>query len=217
MFAEADLLGISGLQHLAFCERQWALMYLEAIWEENRLTAEGRLLHEKVDSEDCETRAGVRIVRSLPLRSLKLGLTGVADVVEFPLEGGPPCPVEYKRGRPKSEPWDEVQLCAQAMCLEEMLRVDVPRGAIFYAATRRRLPVDFSEDLRRHTESLAARMHALFEARLTPLPVWAPRCRNCSLVEVCRPKALTEQASAEMFLRRALAASLGGGASNFGP
>lgn len=190
------------------------MIHLEQVWEDNRLSAEGRLVHERVESGECETRAGVRIVRSLPLRSLRLGLTGVADVVEFPLDGGPPCPVEYKRGRPKSEPWDEIQLCAQALCLEEMLNVSVPQGAIFYASTRRRLSVDFTEDLRRHTERLAARMHEMFSARRTPPPVWEPRCRNCSLVERCRPKALSVRGSAAQFFRRALIASLHAGDAN---
>jgi CRISPR-associated exonuclease Cas4 len=120
-YAEADLLPLSGLQHLACCERQWALIHLEQQWEENRLTAEGRLLHKTVDRGVDETRDGVRMVRSLAVRSFHLGITGKADVVEFPLAGGPPVPVEYKRGRPKSEPWDQIQLarrrCAWKKCL----------------------------------------------------------------------------------------------------
>ena len=144
-FAESDFLPISALQHLAFCERQWGLIHLEQLWEENRLTAEGKLLHEKVDEGPDETRDGVRTVRSLALRSFRLGLIGKSDVVEFPKEpDAAPLPVEYKRGRPKIEHWDEIQLCAQALCLEEMMGVPVILGAIYYGQPRRR--VDDAEE-----------------------------------------------------------------------
>jgi CRISPR-associated exonuclease Cas4 len=137
MYVEDDLLPISALQHLLFCERQCALIHVEQVWAENRLTVEGRHLHERVDGGEHETRGGLRTARALPIRSLRLGLAGRADVVEFHAsEGaaGPPrvVPVEYKRGRPKSHRADEVQLCAQALCLEEMLGVHVAAGALFY-------------------------------------------------------------------------------------
>jgi CRISPR-associated exonuclease Cas4 len=205
-YAEADLLPLSGLQHLACCERQWALIHLEQQWEENRLTAEGRLLHKTVDSGVDETRDGVRMVRSLAVRSFRLGVTGKADVVEFPLDGGPPVPVEYKRGRPKSEPWDEIQLCAQALCLEEMVGRPVTEGAIYYAARRRRTVVEFSAELRQRTEALAARMHELFRGGVTPAPVLTPRCRSCSLIEICQPSAIGQRGSARAFFRRSVAA-----------
>jgi CRISPR-associated exonuclease Cas4 len=186
MYSEDDLLPLSGLQHLMFCERQWALIHLEQQWEENRLTAEGRLLHESAHSSGAESRGDVRIVRGLSLRSLRLGLAGQADVVEF--HGKQPFPVEYKRGKPKSDRSDEIQLCAQALCLEEMLAVSVPRGALFYGTTRRRIDVPFDEPLRNLVEELAGRMHELYRQRKTPEASYAPRCEQCSLIEVCLPR-----------------------------
>jgi CRISPR-associated exonuclease Cas4 len=191
---------------MACCERQWALIHIEQQWEENRLTAEGRLLHATVDHEPDETRDGVRIVRSLAVRSFRLGLTGKADVVEFPLDGDPPVPVEYKRGRPKSDVWDEVQLCAQALCLEEMLGRPATEGAIFYAARRRRTVVRLGPDLRNRTEALAARMHALYRAGATPAPIISGQCRSCSLAGVCQPSAINGRGSARAFFRRSVAA-----------
>ena len=148
-FAERDLLPLSALQHLVFCERQFALIHVEQVWTENVLTVEGRQLHEQVDGGEAEARGEVRIARSVPLRSLRLGLTGRSDVVELrrsadgveiPGVSGRwrPYPIEYKRGKPKPHRADEVQLCAQGMCLEEMLGVEVPLGALFYGTTRRR-------------------------------------------------------------------------------
>lgn len=215
IYAEADLLPLSGLQHLACCERQWALIHIEQQWEENRLTAEGRLLHATVDHGPDETREGVRIVRSLPVRSYRLGLTGKADLIEFPLDGGAPVPVEYKRGRPKSGDWDEVQLCAQALCLEEMTGRPVTEGAVFYAARRRRTVVHLGPDLRSRTEALAARMHALYRAGATPAPAPSGQCRSCSLAGICQPLAIKKRGSARIFFRRSVAAlALSGEASS---
>lgn len=199
MYNEDDLLPLSGLQHLMFCERQWALIHLEQQWEENRLTAEGRVLHEAAHSSGAESRGEVRIVRGLALRSLRLGLAGQADVVEF--RGSQPFPVEYKRGKPKSDRCDEIQLCAQALCLEEMLAVAIPAGALFYGTTRRRTDVVFDELLRRTVEELAERMHALYRQGKTPAAVYAPRCQQCSLVEVCLPR---EKRDANRYLRSRL-------------
>ncbi len=186
MYAEDQLLPLSGLQHLVFCERQWALIHLEQQWEENRLTAEGTLLHRVTHESGQESRPGVRICRSLRLRSLRLGLAGQSDVVEF--HGDKPVPVEYKRGKPKADLSDRIQLCAQALCLEEMLLVSVPLGSLFYGTTRRRLEVVFDESLRQEVERLAFRMHALFRARTTPRASYEPKCENCSLIEVCLPR-----------------------------
>lgn len=208
MYAEADLLPLSGLQHLAFCERQWALIHIEQQWEENQATAEGRLLHAKADDGLVETRSGVRIVRALPLRSFRLGLSAKADVIEFPLDGGLPVPIEYKRGRPKRGDWDEVQLCAQALCLEEMMPVEVPEGAIFYASTRRRTPVPFTPALRAETERLANRMHQMHALRVTPPPIYLPHCKSCSLIEICQPNALVNRGSARTFFRRTIKSAL---------
>jgi len=208
MYAESDLLPLSGLQHLLYCERQWALIQIEQQWEENRLTAQGRSLHRTVDEVPSESRVGVRIVRSLPLRSLRLGISGKADVVEFPLSGGAPVPVEYKRGRPKRGLWDAVQLCAQAICLEEMLNVGIDEGALFYGAPRRRSMVRFAPGLRLRTEQAATRMHDLYERGITPPPAYESRkCDRCSLIEVCQPKALLNHASAGAWLDRAIRAA----------
>jgi CRISPR-associated exonuclease Cas4 len=184
--SDDDTLPISGLQHLAFCPRQWALIHLEQVWVENRRTAEGRLLHERADLPGESRRASVRAVRGMWLRSERLHLTGRADVVEFRPE---PYPVEYKRGKSKPNDCDTVQLCAQALCLEEMLLTSIPRGAIFYGNPRRRLEIDFTSELRMRTEELAATMHRLHRSRVTPAAQPGPYCRNCSLVDVCLPEA----------------------------
>ncbi|HMO50374.1 MAG TPA: CRISPR-associated protein Cas4 [Kiritimatiellia bacterium] len=189
MYDEADLLPLSALQHLMFCERQCALIHIEQAWEENRLTAEGRVMHERAHDGGSESRGGVRIARGLRIRSLRLGLIGQADVVEFPKDG-PPFPVEYKRGKPKAHRADEVQLCAQAMCLEEMLETPVPCGALFYGQTRRRTDVAFDDALRGLTENAAARLHRLIAGGKTPAPVYEKKkCTACSLKAVCLPEA----------------------------
>jgi CRISPR-associated exonuclease Cas4 len=202
MFDEEDLLPLSGLQHLLFCERQWALIHIEQQWEENRLTAEGRLLHERAHESGAETRPGVVTARGLRLRSLRLGLVGQADVVEFhrgqaeqpgavPLarQNGwwMPFPVEYKRGRPKRDDSDKVQLCAQALCLEETYGVVIPAGALFYGTLRRRSPVAFDDALRRRTEALALRMREMYSNRITPPALYERKCENCSLKQRCMP------------------------------
>jgi CRISPR-associated exonuclease Cas4 len=213
MYDEADLLPISALQHLAFCERQWALIHLEGMWAENRLTVEGHHLHDRTHKPETESRGDVRTARALRLRSLRLGLTGIADVVEFHrvanamqsqgvnsdqrapgvrLPGVPglwqPMPVEYKRGRPKLGPYDELQLCAQALCLEELLGVEIPSAALFYGQPRQRLEVLLTAALREQTERLAARLHELTRARKTPTVRYAKKCDSCSLLRLCMPK-----------------------------
>lgn len=178
---------VSALQHWLFCPRQCALIHVERLWEENRLTAEGRILHERADAGRPESRRGIRVLRSVQLASSRLRLHGVADVVE--MHGSRPYPVEYKRGRPKAHRADEVQLCAQAICLEEMTGATVPEGALFYGARQRRLVVSFDDGLRTLTERVAIEMrNGLSEARL-PAPVYDPmRCEACSLNGLCRPK-----------------------------
>lgn len=229
MFAEDDLLPISALQHLAFCERQWALIHLEGVWVESRLTAEGRRLHDRVDDGGTEARGDLRIARGLRLRSLRLGLTGRADVVEFHrltddetaaiVESGSrtlgvtlpgvsglwrPLPVEYKRGRPKTDHCDKMQLCAQAMCLEEMLKVSVPSGALFYGKPRRRTDVSLDVSLRQETEALIVRLHDLTRAGRTPQAPYEKKCDNCSLVDLCLPKTTGTRRSARAYLVTAL-------------
>jgi CRISPR-associated exonuclease Cas4 len=191
--ADDDALPISGLQHLAFCPRQWALIHLEQAWVENVRTAEGRLLHERADLPGESRRASVRTVRGMWLRSERLRLTGRADIVEFRPE---PYPVEYKRGKSKPNDCDTVQLCAQGLCLEEMLQTAIERGAIFYGNPRRRLEVGFSPELRSRTEELAAAMHRLYRNGITPAATPGPYCRSCSLVDVCLPEATSHDRAA---------------------
>jgi CRISPR-associated exonuclease Cas4 len=213
MYSEDELLPLSALQHLVFCERQWALIHLEQQWAENRLTAEGRQMHERADEGKDEIRDGVRICRGLNLRSLRLGLVGRADVVEFhpDVKSGKslPFPVEYKRGRPKLDRCDEVQLCAQALCLEEMLEIRVPAGAIFYGQPRRRAEINFDAELRQETENLAARLHVLNAARITPKARYEKKCDHCSLYSICLPKT-TGALSAQKYLQRSVAAAIAG-------
>ncbi len=224
MYAEDDWQPISALQHLAFCPRQWGLIHLEGQWAENRLTAEGNLLHRRAHAPQDENRPGLRLVRRLWLHSPRLGLVGLADVVEFHrLEGDDPSgavlagapgrwrvfPVEYKHGAPKPEAWDQVQLCAQALCLEEMLGSPIPAGAIFYGRPRRRQAVSFDAALRRQTEELAARLHELAQAGQTPPPRLGPHCKNCSLKPACLPK-MAAQGRVAQYLEQELARALTG-------
>lgn len=200
--AEEDaLVPISALQHQLFCPRQCALIHVEGLWAEDGATAEGRLLHDKVDRAGPESRPGLRILRGVTLRSLTLGVVGRADVVE--LHGTPPrpVPVEYKRGRPKPHRADEVQLCAQALCLEEMLGTAVPEGALFYGATRRRMAVAFDETLRALTRQVAAEVRATILAGVTPPPVYGPHCARCSLHDLCRPEGLARPPKVAAWLR----------------
>jgi CRISPR-associated exonuclease Cas4 len=198
---EDEMLPLSGLQHLVFCPRQWALIHLEQAWVENRLTAEGRLLHERVDLPGQSRRNDVRTVRSMWLECRRLGLIGRADVVEFRPE---PFPLEYKRGKRKPTDCDTVQLCAQALCLEEMLGVPVAHGAIFYGDPRRRLEVVFTPELRERTEQLSVMMHTLYRNRITPAAQPGPYCRNCSLVDICLPEATSDASVAVRWLTRQL-------------
>jgi len=204
-YAEDDLIMISALQHYVFCERQCALIHIEQIWDENLMTAEGRIMHERVHEQDRESRGSVRIEYGIPLRSLELGLVGKADVVEFHrLDRGTwqPFPVEYKRGKPKPDHCDLIQLCAQAMCLEEMLSVSVPNGAIFYGRTRKRLDVSFDEGLRREMVDVARRTRELIDGGITPPPIYAKRCERCSLFGGCLPKASRKKGSVKRYLAR---------------
>jgi CRISPR-associated exonuclease Cas4 len=190
-FPEADLVPLSALQHYLFCPRQCALIHVEQIWEESRLTAEGRIQHERVDEGGAEKRRDVKRVFGLPIRCLRLGLVGKADVVEFHRQADGawrPYPVEHKRGRRKQEDWDRVQLCAQALCLEEMLGISVPEGALFYGKEQRREVVAISEALRRETEEVAAAVHRIVAEGCTPPAEYAPKCDSCSLVEICLPR-----------------------------
>jgi CRISPR-associated exonuclease Cas4 len=218
MFSEDDLLPISALQHLLFCERQCALIHIERLWADNRLTVEGTHLHERVHEQDgVEGRGNTRVARGLVLRSFRLGIWGIADVVEFqrsPLEDGSDGavlhaawpgrwrvrPVEYKRGMPKDDPCDRVQLGAQALCLEEMLGGVVGEAALFYGAPRRRMNVSVDQALRAAVESAAAELHQLIASGRTPAARYGKKCENCSLVELCLPH-LAGRRSAADYLR----------------
>lgn len=209
-YAEDDLLPLSGLQHLAFCERQCALIHIEQAWEENLFTAQGRIMHDRVHEADHASRGDIRVEYAMPLRSLRLGLIAKADVVEFhrfkesSSETWRPFPVEYKRGRPKKDNVDKVQLCAQALCLEEMLEVEVPSGALFYGKTRHRQDVEFDIDLRNETEDTAKRFHVLIEAGTTPKPVYGKRCNTCSMKHLCLPKTVGKARSIDSYLMDAV-------------
>ena len=190
--SEDDLVPISALQHYLYCPWQWALIHLEQIWTENVLTAQGRLLHQRSDRPTSEQRKGVRSVTAMRLQSLEHGLVGVADVVEFHQQNDGTervFPVEYKRGKPKAHRADEVQLCAQALCLESMLGVKVEEGAIFYGATRRRCLVHLDDELRELTLHVVRALQDLMMTGKTPSAKYdAGRCDRCSLIDDCQPK-----------------------------
>ncbi len=221
MFADDELIPLSALQHFVFCRRQCALIHLDGVWTENRLTAEGRAMHDRVDSRVHESRRDTCVAATLRLVSHKLGVAGVADMVEFhrvrddapdgaKLAGKSgrwiPFPVEYKHGKPNGRQADEVQLCAQAMCLEEMLNVAVPCGALFYGKTRHRLDVNFDAALRTLTEETARGVHALFAAGDVPPAEYGPWCESCSLQDACQPR--KQSLSAEKWLARQMEALL---------
>jgi CRISPR-associated exonuclease Cas4 len=242
VFSEDDLLPVSALADLVFCERRAALHHIESVWEDNLFTVEGSLMHEKTHSDEAtEARGDVRIARGLRLHSLRLGLAGKADVVEFhrvkeemkapealpgtriPRNAGimSPAslpratalpglkglwtlfPVEYKRGFLRHEEGFEVQLCAQALCLEEMMKVQVPAGAVFYGKTVRRLDIVFDADLRAKTEDAAARLHVLFKERKTPTARYEKKCDKCSLLSLCMPKTTGAHKSVKRYLEDA--------------
>lgn len=213
-YSDEDLLMLSGIQHFAFCRRQWALIHIEQQWRENLRTFEGRDMHERADDPFfTEARGTVIITRSMPLVSRRLGLYGVADVVEFHgdeagvmLKGRSglwrPHPVEYKVGQPKPDDRDLVQLCAQALCLEEIFGVAVTAGDLFYGKTRRRQRIDFDEALKNRVGELAAGMHDLFQRGVTPPPESKTAYQSCSLVEICLPR-LNAKQSARRYLEEA--------------
>ncbi|MDO4582040.1 MAG: CRISPR-associated protein Cas4 [Bacillota bacterium] len=218
IYAEDEYLQLSGIQHFSFCRRQWALMYIEQQWKDNLRTIEGEILHERAHDEGYfEKRGELLIVRGLPIQSQTLGISGQCDVVEFhadpfgvTLPGREglwrPYPVEYKRGVAKVNDADRLQLCAQAMCLEEMLCCEVPEGALYYGKTRRREIVILSGELREAVLSMFAEMHEYHRRGYTPKVKTGSFCRACSLNEVCLPK-LCKNTSAKEYLHR----ELGGG------
>ena len=203
MYPESDFVALSALQHFVYCPRQCALIHLEQVWSENVYTAEGREMHERVDNGETSYRSGVRITRSAALRSAMLGVSGVADVVEWHKRDNheEPFPVEYKRGKPKKHDADKIQLCAQAICLEEMLDIKIPSGALFYGQTKHRLDVVFDDALRKNTMLAAKGVHDLFQQGVTPPPEPGPKCKLCSLKEKCLPEVIGHERSAKIYLQ----------------
>ena len=211
-YREEDYLMLSGIQHYAFCPRQWGLIHIEKQWEDNYFTVMGNILHEKAhDKEFTQKRKNVVITRGMPVFSRKLGVIGDCDVVEFSRsrEGIPlknyegtyqPVPIEYKRGKPKEHDADVLQLCAQAMCLEEMLVCTIPRGFLFYGEIKRRQEILFDEELRCKVVSYFEKMHQLYKRCYTPKAKITRACNSCSLAEQCIPK-LNSKFSVEDYLK----------------
>ena len=206
---DGDLL-ISGLQHFSFCRRQWALIHIEQQWSDNYLTVDGSLLHERADDPYfTEKRGGLLVSRALPVRSEKYGITGTCDIVEFREDGSGvrlagrngtwlPTPIEYKRGRPKEIDADRLQLCAQAICLEEMLCCPrIPTAYLYYMETRRREAVELDETLRGEVTVMLTEMRALYDRGYTPKVRQSAKCRSCSLANICLPKLLKYRSAAE--------------------
>lgn len=184
----AKLVPLAALQHFAFCPRQCALIHNEQVWADNYLTAHGQVLHQKVDSGEPETRKGIRFERTVQVSAPSLGITGKLDLVEKDLTTGALTPVEYKRGKPKQDDWDEIQLCAQALCLEEMTGQSVEQGALWYWQTRHRQLIAIDENLRQRTKQVIAEVRSLFDSKITPKAQYAKRCEACSLIDLCNPK-----------------------------
>ena len=213
-YTSAELLPLSGIQHFIFCRRQWALIHVERQWQENVLTAEGRIMHERADNPFLtEARPGKVVSRALPVASYVLGLSGICDVVEFiestegirlPGREGLylPVPVEYKRGKEKSDQSDAAQLCAQAICLEEMLAVQIPTGYLFYGKTKQRVEVELSEDLRGLVQSISDEMHAYFRRGYTPRVKTSKACQSCSLADICLPTLEEKTIAASKYIRQ---------------
>ena len=207
MFSEDDFIQLSALQHYVFCPRQCALIHVEDAWQENVFTVRGSILHEKVDTDTYEARGTLKTVRGLRIHSFRLGLVGRCDVVEFygkrlPSASPVPSPkvtfdevlpVEFKSGKPKDDLSDKVQLCAQALCLEEMLNITVKRGAFFYGRIRRRVQVEIDEQLRKETEQIIAAVRDLLFHRRVPPARYVEKCKHCSLEDICQPKAMNER------------------------
>lgn len=223
MIEDDHLIPISALQHMLYCERQAALIHIERVWVDNPLTLAGSHLHQTVDEGVAENRPAVRVRRSVSLRSSELGLVGKADVVEFHRAEGDegmhlagvdgkwlPHPVEYKRGGPKKYRADEVQLCAQAMCLEEVLQVPISEGALYYGKRRRRTVVTLSKDLRRLVRDTVSALRLLLDQGTVPARQRDRRCDKCSLESVCMPRTPGGTSVAEYLESLVLGSTRGG-------
>lgn len=215
IYKQEDYLQLSGLQHFAFCRRQWALIHIEQQWQDNLRTVEGDLMHRRAHNENIrEKRGNILILRGLSVSSPTLGISGRCDVVEFhrhpsgiPLHQEEgfwlPYPVEYKRGSPKGHMADELQLCAQAICLEEMLCCTIPEGALFYGETRRRVIVPFIPSLRQQVCGMVEEMHQLYHRGYTPKVKPTKGCNACSLKDLCLPKLMTNK-TVDAYIQQAL-------------
>ena len=209
-----ELLPLSGIQHFLFCRRQWALIHVERQWQENALTAEGQIMHKRADDPFfTETRKGVITARSVPVASYRLGLVGVCDVVEFTespdgvkLPGREglylAAPVEYKRGKEKRDHSDEAQLCAQAICLEEMLAVTISQGFLYYGETRHRVAVELTAELRGLVRDMSDEMHSYFQRGYTPRVKTSKACRSCSLADICLPELQEKVIAASKYIQQ---------------
>lgn len=216
MYEEEEYLQLSGIQHFAFCRRQWALAYIELQWAENMRTVEGKLMHEKAhDVTSREKRGDILISRAMPVSSRELGISGECDIVEFhrcengiSLQGydGLYCvvPIEYKRGKPKQNHVDILQLAAQAMCLEEMLCCEIPYGYLYYGEIRHREKVEFAEAVRAEVSAMLQEMHGYFSRRYTPKVKWSKSCNACSLKDICLP-VLGKNKSAQKYVEAHIA------------
>lgn len=215
-YSPDELLPLSGIQHFHFCLRQWALIHVERQWQENYLTMDGRIMHNRADDPFItESRDGMIISRSMPVASYSLGFYGLCDVVEFHQDGEgvtlfgrqgkfKPVPVEYKRGSEKQDESDLVQLCAQAICLEEMLSTSIPRGFLYYGKTRRRMEAEFTQSLRKKVAAMALEMHTYFQKGYTPQVKKTAACRSCSLKEICLPNLQQQESSVTKYIQNHL-------------
>jgi len=209
-YVENDFLLLSGVQHFAFCKRQWGLIHIEQQWLENQSTTEGHLMHERAHDQTIHNESiDLVTTRSMWLTSKHLGLYGIADIVEFyftddsskgiqlPAKKGYwiPHPVEYKKGKPKTDDRDQVQVCAQAICLEEMLQVSIEYGSLYYGQTKHRVKIVFSKGLRERVLSLSKEMHEIFTQGVTPIARYEKKCKSCSLLHICNPKILLKRSS----------------------
>jgi len=213
-YTTEDLLPLSGIQHFLFCRRQWALIHVERQWHENALTAEGRIMHKRADDPFfTETRNGIISARSVPITSYRLGLSGVCDVVEFaaspdgvklPNRDGLylAAPIEYKRGKEKHDHSDETQLCAQAMCLEEMLSIAIPKGFLYYGETRHRVEIELTTELRMLVQDMSDEMHNYFSRGYTPKVKPSRACRSCSLADICLPELQGKTMMASKYIKQ---------------
>jgi CRISPR-associated exonuclease Cas4 len=207
MYSEDNLLQLAGLQHILYCKRQCSLIYNEQVWSDNFFTVRGSIMHENVHKDRIVHKKDLIIECDIYLKSYSLGLVGKGDVIEFYKSGIKkfiPFPVEYKSGKAKNDDTDKVQLCAQALCLEEMMKIDIPQGAVFYGKTRKRLNVEFDENLRNETISLAKEFHDLIDSGITPQSTYSKKCDNCSLIGICLPKICDSKNDVKKYLQNVI-------------